>query len=49
MAVGGQEEKPLLVPIFKGFWFLGNIPGHRQRRNLVATFDHSDIHGLVTA
>jgi hypothetical protein len=24
-------------------------PGHRQRRDLVATFDHSDIRGLVTA
>ena len=24
-------------------------PGHRQRRDLVATFDHSDIRGLGTA
>jgi hypothetical protein len=29
------------------FWVL-YLPGHRQRRDPVATFDHSDIRGLGT-
>ena len=47
MAVSCQYEKTVPA-LFLGLCFLPVIPGHRQRRDLVATFDHSDIRGLVT-
>jgi hypothetical protein len=48
MAVRCQEGKGVPAPFLRVL-FLAVIPAHRQRRDLVATFDHSDIRGLVTA
>jgi hypothetical protein len=47
MAVRCQYKKEVPAP-FLGVVFFPITPVHRQRRDLVSTFDHSDIRGLVT-
>ena len=47
MAVRCQYEKEVPAP-FIGVVCVSITPAHRQRRDLVPTFDHSDIRGLVT-
>jgi hypothetical protein len=47
MVVSCQEEKSIPVRFSSGY--AGTyIPGHMPGQNLLATFDHSDIRGLVT-
>jgi hypothetical protein len=43
----GIESLPLIGS--KGYAVCVYPPGHSQRRDPVATFDHSDIRGLGTA